>query len=201
MSTATIIKSGSVITARTSDTGTLVWFYVIACLPDGKAFGVNVGSNAATVSPEGSGFRFDTATVEHYGEPDSLSRLSSTVLDALSSFLVAAGLPAVTGTDAHETREEAYARGVTDGRTAATREFDAWKASATETAHEYADRNDLCSEFDRCMTEIGLEPRGGHTYRVTFDVTLPRGEDPWDYDMEDLQGISEDWERVAVERV
>jgi hypothetical protein len=103
-----------------------------------------------------------------------------------------------------ETTAQAYARGVNDGRTAASREFDAWKARATETAHEYADRNELCSEFDRCMEDIGLEPRSGREYLVTYRVTLPRtGTDPWSLDAEDLYSEAEDGagSPVNVERV
>lgn len=69
----------------------------------------------------------------------------------------------------------AFARGVEQGRrdqrATDLREFEEWKRQATETAHEYANNNDLCSEFDRCMTEIGLEPRT-RDYVVTFRVRV-----------------------------
>ena len=91
-----------------------------------------------------------------------------------------------------------------DGRREANATFDAWKARAEEIAHEYADRNELCSEFDRCMEEVGLSPRGGHTYDVTYRVTVPRGTDPYDLDAEDLyeraeEGAGSPWNVVQVD--
>lgn len=51
-------------------------------------------------------------------------------------------------------------------------EFDSWKERATETAHAYANRNDLCGEFDRCMEDIGLPGRAvDHTVSVTVTIT------------------------------
>ena len=49
------------------------------------------------------------------------------------------------------------------------REFEAWKARATEIAHQYAEDNSLCGEFDRCMEDIGLEPRT-RDYAVHFTL-------------------------------
>lgn len=49
------------------------------------------------------------------------------------------------------------------------RAFEAWKERATETAHEYANNNSLCVEFDKCMRDIGLRGRE-RQYRV--DVRL-----------------------------
>lgn len=67
----------------------------------------------------------------------------------------------------------------------AARAFEEWKERATEVAHEYADNNDLCSEFDRCMEEIGLPTRRVE-YDVTYRVVLERGTDPHGLDAEDL---------------
>ena len=39
------------------------------------------------------------------------------------------------------------------------RRFEAWKARATDIAHEYANDNDLCSRFDDAMRDIGLPER------------------------------------------
>lgn len=64
-----------------------------------------------------------------------------------------------TPTAPQETPEEAYLRGRRDAEEAARREMEAWKARATEIAHTYANDNGLCSEFDRCMVDVGLTPR------------------------------------------
>jgi hypothetical protein len=53
-----------------------------------------------------------------------------------------------------------------EGRREAEREFEEWRQRATEIAHQYADDNSLCGEFDRCMEEVGLEPRN-REYEVT----------------------------------
>ncbi len=50
-------------------------------------------------------------------------------------------------------------------------EHDEWKRRATVTAHEYAERHDLCQEFDRCMEAIGLEGRE-RDYTVPVEVNL-----------------------------
>lgn len=49
--------------------------------------------------------------------------------------------------------------------------FEAWKRRATEIAHEFADRHNLCSVFDDVMEEIGLEPRT-REWDVNISVTL-----------------------------
>lgn len=51
------------------------------------------------------------------------------------------------------------------------RAFEAWKERATQVAHEYAETNSLCGEFDRCMEEIGLSPRE-RSYNVTTHITV-----------------------------
>lgn len=51
-------------------------------------------------------------------------------------------------------------------------EHETWKERAIVTAHEYADRHDLCGEFDRCMEEIGLRGRE-RDFNVDVEVTLP----------------------------
>lgn len=63
----------------------------------------------------------------------------------------------------------AVAEAKREQRLADIQEFERWKANATATAHEYANNNSLCSEFDRCMEEIGLEPRS-RDYEVTFTI-------------------------------
>lgn len=60
---------------------------------------------------------------------------------------------------------------VREERARLTREFDQWKENATEIAHQYANDNSLCGEFDRCMSEIGLRPRD-REWQVTFSVTV-----------------------------
>jgi hypothetical protein len=70
-----------------------------------------------------------------------------------------------------------------EGRAAAEREFQAWKDRATQVAHQYADDNSLCGEFDRCMEEIGLPTRVRErtfyvTVRVAVDVEAALDEAP-----------------------
>jgi hypothetical protein len=60
-----------------------------------------------------------------------------------------------------------------EGRAAADREFQAWKDHATATAHQFADDNSLCGEFDRCMAEIGLPTREREqTVRVEISTSV-----------------------------
>ena len=161
---------GHLTTARTSDTERAVWVYVIAALPDGKVFGVNLGSNRSYVLPEGSGMRFDTFT--NVGTPENLSRLGGDVLTALTSFL--SSTAALPSTETSQDATSAFERGKAEQRAADLTEFESWKASATRTAHEYANNNSLCGEFDRCMVEIGLEPRTReHLVEGTVTVTYP----------------------------
>jgi hypothetical protein len=56
-------------------------------------------------------------------------------------------------------------------RTALLEEFEAWKRRASEIACEYADENNLCGEFERCMEDIGLEGRH-REYVVSFSLTV-----------------------------
>lgn len=53
--------------------------------------------------------------------------------------------------------------------------FNEWKESANATAIEYANDNSLCSEFDRCMRDIGMmdrdEWRETHTEEFTVEFT------------------------------
>jgi hypothetical protein len=53
----------------------------------------------------------------------------------------------------------------------AERRFERWKDEATEQAHQYADNNNLCGEFDKFMVSIGLRPRL-RTYSVTVAVNM-----------------------------
>jgi hypothetical protein len=75
-------------------------------------------------------------------------------------------------------------------------EFERWKSNATEIAHSYADDNSLCSEFDRCMEEIGLEPRT-REYVVEFRMTVTaRDADSAIEDAEE-QASSESWRSLG----
>jgi hypothetical protein len=75
------------------------------------------------------------------------------------------------------TREEAE-RMVSDARAEvraeAERRFESWKANATEIAHRYANDNSLCSQFDRCMVDIGLEPRESFQREYAVSITETR---------------------------
>lgn len=70
------------------------------------------------------------------------------------------------------TQEEVNAlveRAARAGRDAATQEFERWKEATTELAHDFANDNSLCSEFDRFMGEVGLRPRT-REYSVRVEV-------------------------------
>lgn len=70
------------------------------------------------------------------------------------------------------TQEEydAAIRAVTrEARIAAEMEFDRWKEQTTTLAHDFANENSLCSEFDRFMEEVGLRPRE-REYSVRVEV-------------------------------
>lgn len=150
-----------------------VWFYVVAALPGMNVFGVNVGTNSSFYAPlDEDGFRLETATVDTYTTVTGLDRLSGDVRERLATFLRDSGLSVQTSPETPaEPTSEALAAAKAEGRAEATAEFDRWKEFATETAHEYANDNDLCGEFDRCMTEIGLRPRQREFY-VEAHVTV-----------------------------
>jgi hypothetical protein len=78
--------------------------------------------------------------------------------------------------------QEDVDRLVREAREAAKREADDaledFKRAANARAVEYAEQNGLCSEFERCMEDIGLLGReewhdeNDDTYRVTFTVSV-----------------------------
>lgn len=74
-------------------------------------------------------------------------------------------------TERDQLLSDAVAEAKREERIRLTREFDQWKENATEIAHQYANDNSLCGEFDRCMSEIGLRPRD-REWAVTFTVTV-----------------------------
>jgi hypothetical protein len=72
--------------------------------------------------------------------------------------------------------EAGRVEGRREGRRSANEEFESWKRMANETAIQYANDNSLCSEFDRCMLAIGLEPRDSYERNwevtVTYNITV-----------------------------
>lgn len=150
----------------TPDNNDRTWFYLVAILGDvlyGVAF-ANVSPDTAhpigaTVPAEVIRARLEGGYAHH------VPTVVGWWPDMLAGFFrsVTPGTPTTSG---DQDTDQVYRRGVTDGRAAASREFDAWKARAEEIAHAYADDNGLCGEFDRCMEEVGLSPRE-RDYRVT----------------------------------
>lgn len=69
--------------------------------------------------------------------------------------------------------DDAFERGKREGLAEAQARWDRWKEDATRTAHEYAEENSLCSEFDRCMSDIGLPTREDmqQEFTVTYIYT------------------------------
>ena len=64
--------------------------------------------------------------------------------------------------------------GKREGRKAATAEAAEHMERIVESAHAYAQRNELCRQFDLFMVENGLRPRDTFTrdYTVTFNETI-----------------------------
>lgn len=194
----TAVRPGNVTIYDRPEDGRARYLYVIAALPGRDVFGVDLGTYLhPTTMPD---LVFATGPVTGGDYVTSLGNTSEALRGALATFLVGAGLPDPTGPDTSPEGLESARR---EGAAEVQRRWDEWKDEATRVAHEYADNNSLCSEFDRCMEEIGLEPRGPITYRVTYTIAVPRGTDPWDYDMEDLYNEAEDgtYRPSNVERV
>lgn len=195
------IRPGTYVIATTEDTQRSVWFYVITPLGGNRAFGVSLGVHREYVQPEAGqdGLRFTTGTVDTWNSAESLDTLGEVVSRALVSFLVGHGLPDPTKVQEatpEEALEEARQQGRREARAEAEQEFERWKARATSIAHDYANRNSLCSEFDRCMEEIGLPGRSReysvevHVCETTTVVVVASSEeeaeelvsdDPWNY--------------------
>lgn len=170
-SNLTAVKSGRIVVASVpmdEERSRSVWFYVVTPLTNGRVFGVDIGMNATYLAPTtDEGMRLIEGAWDGYTDYD-LSRLSGDVLEALSAFLGARGI-ALPEEDTEE-----RVRAAVRAREAELRaEFEAWKENATEVAHSYADENDLCGEFDRCMRDIGLRPRK-REYYVSGTVTVSR---------------------------
>lgn len=181
--TANAIEAGNLtnvkpgwLTIADNGSGGSVWFYVVAPLPNGQAYGVNLGTNKSYVAPDGDGYRFMVTTIDAYNQSDhgGLASCSQDVRDALAAFFRDAGLtppqPITDGQDQDDVTalvEQARA----EERERLTRQFDEWKERANIVAIEYAENNDLCGEFERCMEEIGFRGRYAE-YDVTVSVTL-----------------------------
>lgn len=179
--------------ANPTGTGDRTWFYLVSVLGDvlfGVAFSNSNPDGAAPVAGTvASSLVFDGSRGGYSHHPVTVVAWWPNMLAEFFRTLTPGTTSGTTSGD--QTTDQAYRRGVADGRAEASREFDAWKARAEEIAHEYADSNELCSEFDRCMQDVGLSPRR-RTYDVTYRVTLPRGIDVDDLDAEDLYNHAED---------
>lgn len=118
----------------------------------------SVTLDAAFSTPDGHVYVYDV--MEVLGWPEGLA----TFLRQSSAHTCNAES---TSTDLDTVRREAR----DEQRRADLAEFERWKEDATQTAHRYADNNNLCGEFDRCMEEIGLAPRE-RDYCGTVVVTV-----------------------------
>jgi hypothetical protein len=70
--------------------------------------------------------------------------------------------------------EARIAEAVAEARREEQRKAAEWRERATRIAHQYADDNSLCSQFDLCMIEIGLEPRESFTREFSVEITETR---------------------------
>ena len=163
------------LTIADNESGRTVWFYVVAPLPNGQAYGVNLGTNKSYVTPDGDGYRFMVATVDASNQNDhgGLASCSQDVRDALATFFRDAGLtlPAELSPAPEQDVTALVEQARAEERERLTRQFDEWKERANDVAIEYAENNDLCGEFERCMEEIGFRGRYSE-YDVTVSVTL-----------------------------
>lgn len=74
-----------------------------------------------------------------------------------------------------------------EGRQAAEETFQEWKDAATRTAHQYAEDNSLCGEFDRCMEAIGLPTRADVKHsEVSVELRIDGLTLPRDFSLEDV---------------
>ena len=74
--------------------------------------------------------------------------------------------------------------------------FEAWKENATEVAHQYANDNSLCGEFDRCMEEIGL-PTREREYTVTLTMNVTASDEDAAQEEAEERASSEAWRYVG----
>lgn len=171
------IRPGTIVTAD-NPAGRRVWLYVVVPTGPDTAYGVNLGTSlTGSRYPDesyGTGLSWITGTgiVPEYGVR-TLGDLSGEQTEALASFLRSHGLslPADTegASEGHSGPSEAEVREeVTRELTA---RFESWKSSLVSDAHEFADENDLCGEFDRFMREHGLSERT-RSYEVSWTATI-----------------------------
>jgi hypothetical protein len=136
-------------------------------MPEGQ----DPGRMRDTIGMEGAYIRYDAndATLRHLVDVDGKGHVwvnHVTPVDATPEATPETFTPEQVAARVAEAVREARQ----ETRAALSREFESWKQTATEVAHRYADENSLCREFDRCMLEIGLEPRD--SYRRDWEVTL-----------------------------
>lgn len=142
--------------------GTAVWAYVLATLPGRDVLALTLGTGLYSPVPGAVGIYPVTA-----GE--TLNNLNEWTVarDAVAEYFRGA-TPAVPPTVPDS---EALDQARREGAAEVQARWDRWAEDATETAHRYANNNNLCGEFDRCMEEIGLRPRT-RDYTVSMTVTL-----------------------------
>ena len=154
------------------------WLYVVSVLGDTLA-GVLIDNSRAYEGGD-LGARFYTLTradIVNRNGSESVQTHPLTIVpqwvDAVAGFL---------GTSRDVLRETTETAHVTpsplethEGDMIPRSEVERWKRRAEEIASEYADNNDLCGEFERCMEAIGLQSRRERErlYRVTYTGETP----------------------------
>lgn len=142
--------------------GLAVWAYVLTTLPGRDVLALTLGTGLYTPVPGVVG-------VYPVSAGETLNNLNewTAARDAVAEYFRGT-TPAVPPTVPDS---EALDRARREGAAEVQARWDRWSEDATETAHRYADDNNLCGEFDRCMEEIGLPPRS-RDYTVTLSLNV-----------------------------
>lgn len=155
------------------------WLYVVAAFAD-MLFGVAFTNDQSNPRPEWVTVPRDTTRADDAPGMSGIRHPLTVVPwwpEMLADFFRGAtsnqdqDAPRVTG---DQDTEQAYARGVADGRQEEQTRHAAWLDALVSDAHSFADDNSLCSEFDRFMEEHGLPTRVREheiAYTVTATVT------------------------------
>lgn len=172
------IRPGTIVTADNPN-GRRVWLYVVVPTGPDTAYGVNLGASLGTSvylgTDCGTGPAWITGTdIRPQHGARTLGDLSQPQTEALASFLRSHGLTLSTkptSGSGDEFPEALVERVKRETEQRLTERFESWKSSLVSDAHEFADENNLCGEFDRFMREHDL-PEREREYAVNYSVTL-----------------------------
>lgn len=153
------------------------WLYVVAVFAD-MLFGVAFTNDQSNPRPEWVTVPRDTTRADDAPGMSAIRHPLTVVPwwpEMLADFFRGAAnqdqdAPRVAG---DQDQDQAYQRGVADGTASEKARHDAWLSSLVSDAHQFADDNSLCSEFDRFMEEHGLPTRvREHEIEYTLTATV-----------------------------